>query len=378
MLTATDVFAGYGGTSVGIEAAGITVVCAINHNPIALHSHTLNHPDTLHIRDNALKLDPRLCPKTDLLTLSPECRRHSISATRTSSNPNQPSLWSDELPDTAQSRATMFAVQRFTRELRPKAVIVENVIQAATKWEFFPDWLRQMTELGYRHRLLCLNAAHFGVPQRRERLFAVFWQTHLPEPDLEPHPTAHCPLCDRTVHTHQTWKKPDTKLGIWPFQYSYNCENCQMRLIPDMPPATDVLDLDLPAPTMKERAARGRPLAPKTQARIQRALKHPKTQGRSFVAAYYSTGDVIAPIDQPLPTITTRDRHMLVIPDETRAFANCRARMLQPTELLPAMGLPKTYKLVGTKKQQLTQIGNAVAAPVMTWIVRQLIPTLSA
>ena len=36
-------------------------------------------------------------------------------------------------------------------------------------------WLRQFSNLGYRHRTLYLNSMFFGVGQSRDRLYEVFW-----------------------------------------------------------------------------------------------------------------------------------------------------------------------------------------------------------
>ncbi|HCJ7273417.1 TPA: DNA cytosine methyltransferase [Vibrio cholerae] len=39
-----DLFAGAGGTTTGAKAAGIDVVWAANHNPVAVEFHAKNHP----------------------------------------------------------------------------------------------------------------------------------------------------------------------------------------------------------------------------------------------------------------------------------------------------------------------------------------------
>ena len=67
MLTATDLFAGAGGSSEGLTQAGIRVTTAVNHWPIAIETHALNHPDTLHDIANISQTDPARYPRTNLL-----------------------------------------------------------------------------------------------------------------------------------------------------------------------------------------------------------------------------------------------------------------------------------------------------------------------
>lgn len=68
-------------------------------------------------------------------------------------------------------------------------------------------------------------------------------------------------------------------------------------------------------------------------------------------------------VDEPLKTLTTKDRYGLCIP-QIGAILDIRFRLLQPHELAAAMGFPKNYFFAGTRTQQVKQIGNAV--PVET------------
>jgi hypothetical protein len=49
MTTAIDLFAGLGGWSTGARNAGIDVIWAANHWPVAVEWHSANHPDAIHI-----------------------------------------------------------------------------------------------------------------------------------------------------------------------------------------------------------------------------------------------------------------------------------------------------------------------------------------
>lgn len=65
-------------------------------------------------------------------------------------------------------------------------------------------------------------------------------------------------------------------------------------------------------------------------------------------------------VDQPLGTVTSRDRFALVVPELWPWGIDVRYRMLQPRELKRAQGFPTNYDLAGTKTDRTSQIGNAV------------------
>jgi DNA (cytosine-5)-methyltransferase 1 len=81
----------------------------------------------------------------------------------------------------------------------------------------------------------------------------------------------------------------------------------------------------------------------------------------AFVGKYYGTGTAVS-VDEPLDTVTTKDRFFLVEPKTQRKLAELDIlfRMLQPHELSAAMSFPKHYIFTGNKEDQVKQIGNAV------------------
>ncbi|MDO5535879.1 MAG: DNA cytosine methyltransferase, partial [Propionibacteriaceae bacterium] len=65
-LTATDLFAGAGGSSTGLAQAGYRVEVAANHWPRAVATHAANHPDTEHRVADLSETDWTTFPTTDL------------------------------------------------------------------------------------------------------------------------------------------------------------------------------------------------------------------------------------------------------------------------------------------------------------------------
>jgi DNA (cytosine-5)-methyltransferase 1 len=78
-----------------------------------------------------------------------------------------------------------------------------------------------------------------------------------------------------------------------------------------------------------------------------------------FLVSYYSNGGPRS-VDEPLDTVTTRDRFALVTIHGRTCLLDIRFRMLQPNELAAAMSFPTGYHFAGNRGEQVKQIGNAV------------------
>lgn len=96
-----------------------------------------------------------------------------------------------------------------------------------------------------------------------------------------------------------------------------------------------------------------------------------------FLAQYNGESDA-RPIDEALPTATSRDRNALVLPDrgDPPAVEDCYFRMLQPHEIQAGMAFPGEYQVLGTKRDQVKQLGNAVTPPVMRELIRRCVQSL--
>ncbi len=157
-MKAIDLFAGWGGFTEGAEAAGIEVVYAANHWPLAVEAHAKNHPGVRHECQDLRQADWSKLPAYDLLLASPACQGHS-----TASQPGR-RAYHDAL------RATAWAVVDCADVTEPKAILVENV-PAFKAWRLFPQWKASLETLGYHVTEETIDARWHGVPQRRKRLF---------------------------------------------------------------------------------------------------------------------------------------------------------------------------------------------------------------
>ena len=182
MVKAVDLFAGWGGFSLGAEQAGVEVQWAANHWPLAVRAHSENHPSATHVCQDLRQADWTKLPSYDLLLASPACQGHSQA-----SQPKR-RVYHDAL------RATAWSVVDCADVTEPSAIIVENVVDFR-RWRLYEPWCDALRVLGYKLQELVLTASFHGTPQRRKRLFIVATKRGV-EIKLEREPTeaafVHC------------------------------------------------------------------------------------------------------------------------------------------------------------------------------------------
>lgn len=103
-------------------------------------------------------------PDHDIMTGGFPCQSFSVAAT------NPPRLGYNDLRG-----QLFFEMIRILKEKQPQVFIAENVkgLLSANKRQAFPLVLEEFKNAGYHVKYKVLNASHFGVPQKRERIFLV-------------------------------------------------------------------------------------------------------------------------------------------------------------------------------------------------------------
>lgn len=99
----------------------------------------------------------------------------------------------------------------------------------------------------------------------------------------------------------------------------------------------------------------------------------------AWLMAYYQTGQ-LSPVSEPASTITTLERHALIVADteqEKPRVEDCGFRMLEPSEIQAAMAFPSSYVVTGTRREKVKQLGNAVTPPVMKLLVSRCMAALA-
>jgi DNA (cytosine-5)-methyltransferase 1 len=180
---AIDVFAGAGGLSLGLEMAGFEVVQAVEREPNAAATYGLNHPDADVLDEPIEGLDPERCMQRlgmrpgDLTLLAGglPCQGFSESNRRTRTLENtQNHLYTHLLG--------------FVRAFKPAWVLIENVagLRTMAHGAILERILGALSAEGYAATWQELNAADFGVPQLRRRLFIIGNRIDAPAPISTP------------------------------------------------------------------------------------------------------------------------------------------------------------------------------------------------
>jgi DNA (cytosine-5)-methyltransferase 1 len=159
-LDALDVFAGAGGLTRGLQLAGWRVVQAIDFDANCVATHQMNFPTTAVSCEDARELKWRQFRGLDLLAGGPPCQPFSVAGHLQAHNDVR-----DMIPEFV----------RAVREAKPRAFMMENVPGLATPRHlpYLAGVIEQLSSLGYAVRAMILDAADFGVPQHRRRLFLV-------------------------------------------------------------------------------------------------------------------------------------------------------------------------------------------------------------
>ena len=280
------------------------MIWAANHWPLAVQVHHANHPSAEHVCQDLHQADWGKVPDHDVLLASPACQGHS-----TASRGNRSRKHDDD-------RATAWAVISAAEWHRPEVVIVENV-EAFKDWIFFDLWLEALRRLGFATSVNLLDAADFGVPQHRERVFVVGVRAKNPvilKPGGIPH------------------------VGAASF-------------------------VDLNAGRWKPVVRPGR--SPKT---LQRVARGRRNYGENFLVQAV-TGHSGRCLDRPMATITTKDQWCVVRGDEMRA--------LSVREYKAAMGFGPEYAFKATRKDSIKLCGNAVPPDLAAGVIDQVLEVVA-
>jgi len=310
-----DLFSGGGFGARGAVKAGATPILAVDAWNLACDTYRDNFPGAEVLCSPIEELNPKALTKKfnpDILLTSPECTSHSLAR--------------GARPGSEKSRETAIDIVPWLEAMKPKWLIVENVRQMK-KWNRHNELVKTIESYGYSVNDLHLNAADFGTPQSRKRMFLV------------------CDKQGATIDKHELLsshsKTPKT--------------------------AEFILDQKgLYSSTSLYKPGRAKP----TLERAERAIEA-LGERVPFLIVYYSSDRAGGwqTLDAPLRTVTTVDRFGLVTWQGEEPFL----RMLQPSELIQAMA-PRSGHLLnhGNRRDKVKLCGNGVCAPVMESIFRKI------
>ena len=173
-IKVVSLFAGCGGMDLGVQGGfrfngrtyarlNTEVVHSSDFDERVVNIYNLNFDHKSSVIDiNELK--SRDIPAVDLILGGFPCQSFSVVA----QNPKR-------LGFKDSKGRLFFEMKRILQDKKPQAFIAENVkgILSANKGEAFPLIVQEFEKAGYHVKFALLNASHYGVPQKRERVFIV-------------------------------------------------------------------------------------------------------------------------------------------------------------------------------------------------------------
>lgn len=301
-----DNFAGGGGASTGIEMAlGRSPDIAVNHDPIALAMHELNHPRCRHYPEDVFAVDPvevTYGQPVGLAWFSPDCKHFSKAK--------------GGKPKSKKIRGLAWVMVKWAAAVRPRVMILENVEEFQTwgplladgsacpkrKGKTFKNFVARLRNLGYLVDWRELRACDYGAPTIRKRLFLV----------------ARC----------------DERPIIWPAPTHGHPDSAEVKAGTLLPwrTAAECIDWSIPCPSIFERK---KPLADATLRRIARGLKKFVIDAADpfIVPLTHHGADRAYGLNEPMRTVTAAHRgEMALITPMLTEHANASHPRCMPVD----------------------------------------------
>lgn len=195
-----DLFAGCGGLSLGFQAAGFELAAAVEIDPEAAASHGRNfHPgdprhalarDITALTPEELAADLDLGPVAsaiDVLVGGPPCQAFArVGRSKLREIDAHPQAFKHD------PRARLYLEYlRYVEAFQPLTILMENVPDVLNHGghNIAEEICEVLEEKGYVTRYTLLNAAYYGVPQMRERMFLIGYRRELGQDVSFPEPT---------------------------------------------------------------------------------------------------------------------------------------------------------------------------------------------
>ena len=179
-FTYISFFAGGGGSSCGYKLAGGDCRFVNEFQQVAVNTYLANWPETPHICDDIKNITGKQIMdmtglevgELDILDGSPPCPPFSMSGTKQKG-------WNKEKGAYGKKQQNIedltWEMIRITGEMKPKVVVCENVKGLTMDYakQHLDRMVKDFEAEGYTTTYKVMNGIHFGVPQKRQRVFIV-------------------------------------------------------------------------------------------------------------------------------------------------------------------------------------------------------------
>jgi DNA (cytosine-5)-methyltransferase 1 len=304
-FTFIDLFAGIGGLRIAFEKNGCHCVFSSEWDPSSQKTYAANFNETPH--GDITKIKEEDIPEHDILTAGFPCQPFSSIGKRQGfSHPTQGTLF--------------FDIVRILKHKKPSAFLLENVSglinhNGGSTYAMIMDTLN--TELGYHVEAEILDAADFGVPQYRKRIYIVGFKKDIA-------------------------KKPS-------FKFSWPRKNTKKAAVGHF------VETDLEGYSISKH--------------LQRTYIYKKNDGRPQVITPES--------DFPVKTLCASYHKIQRLTGTFVRDGRTGLRLLSENECKAIMGFPKSFKIPVSRTQMYRQMGNSVAIPVVRKIAKNMVSALS-
>ncbi|CUU74328.1 DNA cytosine methyltransferase [Campylobacter hyointestinalis] len=163
-----DLFAGIGGIRLGFQNAFSDAKCVFSSeiDKFAIQTYIANHKEIPH--GDITQIDASLIPDFDVLLAGFPCQPFSQAGLGLGFSDTRGSMF--------------FEIERILKAKKPRAFLLENVKRLKThdKGRTFKTILEHLKSLGYYTHYEVLSAKDFGIPQNRERIIIVGFDSDVP------------------------------------------------------------------------------------------------------------------------------------------------------------------------------------------------------
>lgn len=203
-----DLFAGCGGLSLGFQTAGFEITGFVENDPIAAASHAQNfappHPAPGQPHGSPIDITETepyeleeahgrghsgsgLHSFVDVIIGGPPCQAFArVGRAKLREVEEHPEAFRQDPRSNLYLRYI-----HYVRELHPLAILMENVpdVLNFAGHNIFEEICEVLSEMGYNCAYTLLNAAHYGVPQMRQRAFLIAYAAEVGAEPSFPAPT---------------------------------------------------------------------------------------------------------------------------------------------------------------------------------------------
>lgn len=309
-LKVASLFAGCGGMDLGVQGGfkfngrayarlNTKVVYSSDLDERVVNIYNLNFRHKASITD-INDLDSKEIPRVDLILGGFPCQSFSVVA----QNPKR-------LGFKDSKGRLFFEMKRILQEKKPQAFIAENVkgILSANKGEAFPLIIEEFEKAGYHVKFALLNASHYGVPQKRERVFIVGFRSK--------------PKFEKFQFPEPLTKDKPVPLGIFLEKKVEETFYFSQRAVDGMKRTKNSIQMN--------------------KGRVQSIDKPCNTLGAHLAKVSLNSTDPVLKVGR-------------------------RYRMFTPREVSRLQSFPENFKLANSKSHNYIALGNAVP-PVLMWHV---------